>query len=249
LVLGGGLTTGSSYIDGVYGDVFSSNDWAGGYLNWKIRQAQIPPWYTDDIIGGPLVNTNAAALLFPYGKLSGAAQLAAQADTNITLNPNNSVPLIVLAGSADIADPFDLKSISVVYYSTNRGRTWFTVANPPFSPRSGGQLVALGTDLYLFGGTHRPGTDISNISGAVIFNDLWKSVDGGVTWQNTVAHNAFSRASFCSASYLKNATNPASTQGTLIFYGGITLIRPATNISTLFNDVAPVQTVQRVDIN
>ena len=71
-------------------------------------------------------------------------------------------------------------NLNDVWKSTNGGQTWSKVntgttgANTLFSARSAHSSVAIGSNIYVIGGDNTTN----------YFNDVWKSTDGGVTWEN-----------------------------------------------------------------
>ena len=74
-------------------------------------------------------------------------------------------------------------NLNDVWKSSNGGQTWSKVntgstgANTLFSARSAHSSVAIGSNIYVIGGDNTTN----------YFNDVWKSTDGGVTWENVHA--------------------------------------------------------------
>ena len=53
----------------------------------------IPPWYTDNIVGGNLINTVSVSFLIPFGNLTDQAQVACKKFYNRTLNKDILIEL------------------------------------------------------------------------------------------------------------------------------------------------------------
>ena len=68
------------------------------------------------------------------------------------------------------------------------GVTWEqTTAAAPWSGRAGLMAASLGDELYVFGGSRNDDSAVVGPTGPVreYFNDVWRSADGGVTWEQT----------------------------------------------------------------
>ena len=102
-----------------------------------------------------------------------------------------------------------------VWRSSDGGLTWDQVAETDpakrFSPaRHAHSAVVLGEDIYVIAGLTPSGN----------LNDVWKSADRGVSWNQTTATAAFSARRFTTAEVLNDA---------LYLMGGFTGIHPSLN--------------------
>ena len=81
------------------------------------------------------------------------------------------------AGLYLIAGQTAASNLKDVWKSTDQGKNWTQVtASAPFGVRAGHTSVVRGTTMYVIGG--------SDDGVTTLYNDVWKSDDGGATWVN-----------------------------------------------------------------
>ena len=91
--------------------------------------------------------------------------------TSALLKEGSHAGLYLIAGQGAASNLKD------VWKSTDQGKNWTRVtASAPFGGRTGHTSVVRGTTMYVIGG--------SNHDGTTLYNDVWKSGDGGTTWEN-----------------------------------------------------------------
>ena len=103
-------------------------------------------------------------------------------DTPFTPPRNSHTPALVKDGSHAglylIAGEGAASNLKDVWKSTDQGKNWTRVTdNAPFGIRAGHTSVVRGTTMYVIGGTNDNGI-------TTLYNDVWKSDDGGATWVN-----------------------------------------------------------------
>ena len=109
-----------------------------------------------------------------------------------------------------------------IWKSADGGQTWsqVSVTGTQFSARAGHRVTAVGSDIYVIGGS-----DATNF-----FNDVWKSADGGQTWnQVPVTGTQFSARNFFNLVAISSGPNAG-----IYVVGGFSIDG---TISTYLNDV------------
>ncbi len=111
-------------------------------------------------------------------------------DSNSIFSGRYGHQVVVIDGDMYLIGGYDSSNEDDVWISEDQGKTWASVTASPtsaiFPPRRNHQVVVIGHIMYLIGGE----------DGSRRFNDVWKSTNKGVSWENISIDDANSNTKF-----------------------------------------------------